>query len=104
MQRLSSSAIACSHCRHYVPEGRRGGNCQLLGVVVQGSWQACSLSIPFFELASSKKESTSELEATTQIGHPIKVMPSQQLMTQYLARHAPCIKRSSAKSAKNLLR
>jgi hypothetical protein len=31
-----------------MPEGRRGGSCQQLGVLVKGSWQACSLALPIF--------------------------------------------------------
>lgn len=39
---------ACRHCRHYQPEGRRGGSCQKLGVSVNSSWKACTLaSDPF---------------------------------------------------------
>ena len=39
---------ACRYCRHYQPEGRRGGMCQQLGAQVQGSWKACSLALPPF--------------------------------------------------------
>ncbi len=39
---------ACRHCRFYQPEGRRGGQCQQLGVPVRGSWKACQLAIPPF--------------------------------------------------------
>lgn len=39
---------ACRFCRHYTPEGRRGGQCEQLGVPVRGSWQACSLAHPTF--------------------------------------------------------
>lgn len=39
---------ACRHCRHYTPEGRRGGLCQQLNVPVQSSWTACSLALPPF--------------------------------------------------------
>jgi len=44
-------ALTCQHCRncrYFVPEGRRGGNCEQLGVLVRGAWKACSLSIPAF--------------------------------------------------------
>jgi len=34
----------CRHCRHYSPQGRRGGMCQKLNAPVQGNWQACSLA------------------------------------------------------------
>ena len=39
---------ACRYCRHYNPEGRRGGTCQRLGVPVQASWKACALASPPF--------------------------------------------------------
>ncbi len=42
------STSACRYCRHYQPEGRRGGMCQQLGALVQGSWKACSLALPPF--------------------------------------------------------
>lgn len=45
---LHPIASACRSCRYYTPEGRRGGNCQQLGVPVRGGWQACSLAIPTF--------------------------------------------------------
>jgi hypothetical protein len=31
-----------------MPEGRRGGQCSLLSVPVQGSWKTCQLSLPPF--------------------------------------------------------
>jgi hypothetical protein len=39
---------ACRHCRHYTPEGRRGGICALLSVPVQSQWKACSLAVSPF--------------------------------------------------------
>ena len=39
---------ACRHCRHYMPEGRRGGVCQQLSVPVQSQWKACSLAVSPF--------------------------------------------------------
>ena len=39
---------ACRHCRHYTPEGRRGGVCGLLSVPVQSQWKACSLAVSPF--------------------------------------------------------
>ena len=39
---------ACRSCRHFTPEGRRGGTCQQLGVPVQASWKACALAVPVF--------------------------------------------------------
>ncbi|MBE9095526.1 hypothetical protein [Tychonema sp. LEGE 07203] len=40
---------ACRHCRHYTPEGRRGGVCDLLSVPVQSQWKACALAVSPFE-------------------------------------------------------
>ncbi len=42
---------ACRHCRHYTPEGRRGGVCDLLSVPVQSQWKACSLAVSAFGLS-----------------------------------------------------
>ncbi|OLP17074.1 hypothetical protein BST81_17090 [Leptolyngbya sp. 'hensonii'] len=44
----SISTSTCRHCRHYVPEGRRGGSCQQLNVSVRSGWKACSLALPPF--------------------------------------------------------
>lgn len=38
----------CRHCRHYVHEGRRGGQCEQLNVSVQSNWNACVLSQAIF--------------------------------------------------------
>ncbi|AUS99198.1 hypothetical protein CLI64_01630 [Nostoc sp. CENA543] len=48
MKPINCLTSACRYCRHYKPEGRRGGNCQQLGVPVQASWKACSLALPPF--------------------------------------------------------
>ena len=46
--KVNSVTSACRSCRYYTPEGRRGGNCQQLGVPVRGAWKACSLALPPF--------------------------------------------------------
>ena len=43
---ISSS---CRHCRHYIHEGRRGGQCEQLNVPVQSCWDACVLSQAIFQ-------------------------------------------------------
>ncbi len=48
MKPIKFLASACRYCRHYQPEGRRGGTCQQLGAPVQGTWKACSLALPPF--------------------------------------------------------
>lgn len=48
MKTFNHATSACRSCRHFRPEGRRGGLCQQLGVPVRGSWSACSLASPAF--------------------------------------------------------
>ncbi|MBU7586232.1 MAG: hypothetical protein KAF91_25765 [Nostoc sp. TH1S01] len=48
MKPIKFLTSACRYCRHYKPEGRRGGMCQQLGAPVQASWKACSLALPPF--------------------------------------------------------
>ncbi|MCW5314536.1 hypothetical protein GTQ43_12165 [Nostoc sp. KVJ3] len=48
MKPIKFLASACKYCRHYQPEGRRGGMCQQLGAPVQATWKACSLALPPF--------------------------------------------------------
>lgn len=51
MKPCSAPVLACRHCRHYSPEGRRGGSCQILNVEVRSSWKACALATPPFAAA-----------------------------------------------------
>lgn len=50
-------ASRCRHCRHYSHEGRRGGQCAQLKVVVQGNWAVCGLAeaafLEFYPMTSS---------------------------------------------------
>jgi hypothetical protein len=48
MKPIKFLTSACRYCRHYKPEGRRGGLCQQLGAPVEGNWKACCLAIPPF--------------------------------------------------------
>lgn len=48
MKSINSLTSACRYCRHYKPEGRRGGMCQQLGAPVQACWKACALALPPF--------------------------------------------------------
>ncbi|KZL49028.1 hypothetical protein A2T98_14840 [Nodularia spumigena CENA596] len=48
MKPIKFLTSACRYCRHYQPEGRRGGMCQQLGSPVQAGWKACSLALPPF--------------------------------------------------------
>ena len=62
MKEIDSSDSACRHCRFYQPEGRRGGSCQMLGVQVQGSWEACTFASSPFETTAKKLEDIFHLE------------------------------------------
>ncbi len=48
MKSTQNFTSACRNCRHFSPEGRRGGVCQKLGAPVRGSWKACSLAVSPF--------------------------------------------------------
>lgn len=48
MNSSNSSTFSCRFCQHYEVEGRRGGNCQMMNVPVQGNWKACSFAIRYF--------------------------------------------------------
>ncbi|MGB8687962.1 MAG: hypothetical protein WCD53_11580 [Microcoleus sp.] len=48
MSNANLGKLGCRHCRHYQQQGRRGGQCHLLGVGVRGDWKACPLVLhPF---------------------------------------------------------
>lgn len=51
MSNITHSVPACRRCSHYQSEGRRGGQCGLLGTAVQGQWSACAAAHPLFESA-----------------------------------------------------
>jgi hypothetical protein len=51
-----SPELACRYCKHYAPEGRRGGICGQLGVFVQGQWAACRLVLPTLGDLESRHE------------------------------------------------
>jgi hypothetical protein len=46
---------SCRHCRFYGSEGRRGGQCQQLGVPVQSHWKSCSLASAPFPVADLQR-------------------------------------------------
>lgn len=48
MKTANAASLACRHCRFYLPEGRRGGNCERLSAPVQSHWKACTLALPPF--------------------------------------------------------
>jgi hypothetical protein len=64
MKKIDFSTSACRYCRFYEPEGRRGGLCQLLGVLVDSSWKACNFASPPFETTLEKLENILQLETS----------------------------------------
>jgi hypothetical protein len=65
---------ACRYCRHYQPEGRRGGCCKMLGVPVESGWDACVLASPVFETTIETLEKNLEeilhLETSLKLNNP----------------------------------
>ncbi len=49
MKKIEHLTTSCRSCRFYRTEGRRGGNCELLNVLVKGEWKACQLAQHPFE-------------------------------------------------------
>lgn len=62
MKESNSLTSACRYCRHYSPEGRRGGMCERLGVLVQASWKSCAFALPPFETTWEKLQDIVLLE------------------------------------------
>jgi hypothetical protein len=73
MSNITHSVSACRRCFHYRSEGRRGGQCSLLGASVQGQWSACAAAQPLFEPAiapssSSKAIALEEMITALKVG------------------------------------
>lgn len=48
MKTINQIPSVCRYCRHYTPQGHRGGICKKLSAPVKGYWEACSLAnLPF---------------------------------------------------------
>ena len=82
MKTTNAASLACRHCRFYLPEGRRGGNCQRLGAPVQSNWKACTLALPPFAPSWENIDNimvwpqhTVQLEATLQKGASERTIP-----------------------------
>ncbi len=67
MKPIKFLTSACRYCRHYKPEGRRGGMCQQLGAPVQASWKACSLALPPFAPSWESLEDAWSLPDATRV-------------------------------------
>ncbi len=60
MKQTQFLTSVCRYCRHYQPEGRRGGSCEMLGVPVESTWEACAIASPVFENAIETLEKSLE--------------------------------------------
>ena len=96
MKRPDLLAPACRHCRHYVPEGRRGGNCGQLNALVQGSWKACSLALPVFSpnwqlerMMVLQNEPSEELPIPTSKSSDVRHELRRESEVSSLEDHAP---------------
>ncbi|MFB2938941.1 hypothetical protein ACE1B6_27120 [Aerosakkonemataceae cyanobacterium BLCC-F154] len=78
---LNPVTSACKSCRYYTPEGRRGGNCQQLGVPVRGGWKACSLALPPFAPSWESLEEIFNLQS--------EVLKITEVMPKETAQHTP---------------
>ncbi|MBE9200156.1 MULTISPECIES: hypothetical protein [unclassified Nodularia (in: cyanobacteria)] len=67
MKPIKFLTSACRYCRHYQPEGRRGGMCQQLGASVQAGWKACSLALPPFAPSWETLEDAWDLPDATRV-------------------------------------
>ncbi len=65
---VKSCHSSCKSCSFYQPEGRRGGMCQQLGVLVQARWRSCNLGIPAFTANYHGKEEIAILEKSFILG------------------------------------
>jgi hypothetical protein len=75
MKPADRSISACRHCQFYTLEGRRGGQCQVLNVSVQGSWAACALAVAPFAATLTAPTLTAdwrELEELISLKTPIE--------------------------------
>jgi hypothetical protein len=64
MSNANIGNLSCRHCRYYRLEGKRGGQCQMLGVPVRGLWPACGLAVapfaPSWEVPQESRKSQSQ--------------------------------------------
>ena len=74
MNEINFTTSACRYCRFYESQGRRGGSCQMLGVPVQSSWEACSLASSPFETTVKKLEDIFQLDSSIPLDSPTKMV------------------------------
>ena len=65
MRTTNNFPSACRYCRHYAPQGHRGGMCQKLNAPVRGDWQSCSLAHSPFSPTWETWEALTLLESSS---------------------------------------
>lgn len=66
----NSNKLICNYCRNYQLQTRKSGNCQMLGVQVEGRWQACPFYIAPF---SNGLTSPHQINQTTNLNEIFQV-------------------------------
>jgi hypothetical protein len=89
METMGCQIACCSRCRHYTPEGRRGGQCGQLGVPVQGRWQACSLGVPVFLTPLPDLGTLELLPQPIEIRFPEPALEAETVTPYVVATYAP---------------
>ncbi|MFB2835521.1 hypothetical protein [Floridanema evergladense] len=84
---LNPGTSACKSCRFYTPEGRRGGNCQQLGVPVRGGWKACSLALPPFAPSWESLEEIFHLQS--EVIEVTEVIPMEAIQSSPVEKPEP---------------
>ncbi len=86
---MNHCTSACRSCSFYKPEGRRGGMCQQLGVLVQARWKSCSLASPAFMADYHGKEEIAILEKTFSLGCATPQSHSSDQLTKKMGNCCP---------------
>jgi hypothetical protein len=89
MRNQDSNISACRHCQNYVPQGRRGGQCRQLGVLVHGAWKACSLAIPPFAPAWSLEDITWQQKAFEVSELELNAIAPEPVLPAYVTKVVP---------------
>ncbi|MGK7944743.1 MAG: hypothetical protein AB4058_09765 [Microcystaceae cyanobacterium] len=66
---------SCRYCRYFHSEGRRGGTCQQLGVLVGSDWKACVLATHAFATPWEHYETVVQLEKSFGLASSDSVEP-----------------------------
>ncbi|MGD1850857.1 MAG: hypothetical protein ACFCBU_09700 [Cyanophyceae cyanobacterium] len=89
---------SCRHCRHYTPEGRRGGHCGQLDALVRGDWKACPFAVSAFPTHWNVAES--EPTPLERSADSVSANPIPTIAAQGSARKGKNLKQDSFKRRK----